>query len=116
MSPAGGVGINLAIQDAAAAAEYLAPALLRGKVTTADLEKVERRRRLPTVIVQTVQRIMQRAIFVPIMTGKRTKIPATALFLARHVPVFRTIMPRFIAFGPRPEHAPAFARRAPQHS
>ena len=61
MSPAGGVGINLAIQDAVAAAELLAPPLLRGNVTTADLEKVERRRRLPTVIVQTVQRIMQRA-------------------------------------------------------
>jgi 2-polyprenyl-6-methoxyphenol hydroxylase-like FAD-dependent oxidoreductase len=112
MSPAGGVGINLAIQDAAAAAEYLAPALLRGRVTTADLEKVERRRRLPTVIVQTVQRIMQRAIFVPVMTGKRTKFPAAALFFARHVPAFRKIIPRFIAFGPRPEHAPAFARRA----
>ena len=48
MSPAGGVGINLAIQDAVAASELLAPALLRGRVTTADLEAVERRRRPPT--------------------------------------------------------------------
>lgn len=112
MSPAGGVGINLAIQDAVAASELLAPALLRGRVTTADLEAVERRRRPPTVIVQTAQRLMHRAVFGPIMTGKRTKIPVAVLFLARHVPAVRRIIPRFIAFGPRPEHAPAFARRA----
>ncbi|SFT78921.1 FAD-dependent oxidoreductase [Arthrobacter sp. ov118] len=114
MSPAGGVGINLAIQDAVAAAELLAPPLLRGNVTRADLEKVERRRRLPTVVVQSVQRLMQRAIFAPIMTGKRSRFPSAALFVARHVPAVRSIIPRFIAFGPRPEHAPAFARRAPQ--
>jgi 2-polyprenyl-6-methoxyphenol hydroxylase-like FAD-dependent oxidoreductase len=111
MSPAGGVGINLAIQDAVAAAEILAPALLRGRVTTADLRKVERRRRLPTVIVQTGQRLMHRAVFGPIMAGKRATFPAAALFLARRIPAVRRIIPRFIAFGPRPEHAPAFARR-----
>ncbi|MET1021140.1 MAG: FAD-dependent oxidoreductase [Arthrobacter sp.] len=114
MSPAGGVGINLAIQDAVAAAECLAPALLRGDVTAEDLKKVERRRRLPTVVVQTVQRLMHRAIFGPIMTGKRSTVPAAALFVARRVPAVRSVVPRFIAFGPRPEHAPAFARRAPQ--
>ncbi|NUU31384.1 FAD-dependent oxidoreductase [Arthrobacter sp. C9C5] len=112
MSPAGGVGINLAIQDAVAAAEILAPALLRGRVTAADLRRVERRRRLPTVVVQTGQRLMHRAVFGPIMAGKRTKFPAAALFLARRIPAVRRIIPRFIAFGPRPEHAPAFARRA----
>lgn len=116
MSPAGGVGINLAIQDAVAAADCLAPALLRGRVTTADLAKVQRRRRMPTVVVQTVQRAMHRAIFGPIMAGKRATVPAVALFLARRVPAVRRIIPRFIAFGPRPEHAPAFARRAPQRS
>ena len=114
MSPAGGVGINLAIQDAVAAAELLAPVLLRGRVTLDDLKKVERRRRMPTIVVQTVQRVMQRAVFAPIMTGKRSRFPAAALFVARRVPAVRKIIPRFIAFGPRPEHAPAFARRAPQ--
>jgi len=117
MSPAGGVGINLAVQDAVAAAELLAPALLRGRVSTADLRRVERRRRPPTVVVQTAQRLMHRAVFGPIMAGKRTKVPAAALFVARRVPAVRKIMPRLIGFGPRPEHAPAFARRigaAPQ--
>jgi 2-polyprenyl-6-methoxyphenol hydroxylase-like FAD-dependent oxidoreductase len=112
MSPAGGVGINLAIQDAVAAAKLLAPALLRGTVSAEDLEKVERRRRPPTVIVQTAQRLMHRAIFGPVMAGKRTRIPGIVILLARRLPAIRGLMPRLIGFGPLPEHAPAFARRA----
>ena len=57
---------------------------------------------------------MHRAVFGPIMTGKRAGAPAALLFLARRVPAVGNLVPRFIAFGPRPEHAPAFARRAPQ--
>ena len=112
MSPAGGVGINLAIQDAVAAAARLAPALLRGQVSKKDLAAVERRRRMPTVIVQTVQRVMHRAVFVPLFAGRRPGAPPVLLFFVRHAPVVRRLMPRLIAFGPRPEHAPAFARRA----
>ncbi|WP_306913569.1 MULTISPECIES: FAD-dependent oxidoreductase [unclassified Arthrobacter] len=111
MSPAGGVGINLAIQDAVAAADVTAPVLLRGQVRRQDLARVERRRRPPTVVVQTVQRLLHRVLFEPIMTGKRSGAPAVLLFLARRVPAVGRLAPRFIAFGPRPEHAPAFARR-----
>jgi 2-polyprenyl-6-methoxyphenol hydroxylase-like FAD-dependent oxidoreductase len=111
MSPVGGVGINLAIQDAVAAAERLAPALLRRHVTVADLAAVQRRRRMPTIVVQTVQRIMHRAVFVPLFAGKRIGAPPAVLFVVRHVPIVRRILPRIIAFGPRPEHAPGFARR-----
>ncbi|MDQ0680215.1 2-polyprenyl-6-methoxyphenol hydroxylase-like FAD-dependent oxidoreductase [Arthrobacter pascens] len=113
MSPAGGVGINLAIQDAVAAAARLAPALLRGHVGVEDLAAVERRRRMPTIVVQTVQRIMHRAVFVPLFAGRRTGPPPALLFLVRHAPIVRRVMPRIIAFGPRPEHAPGFARRVP---
>lgn len=116
MSPAGGVGINLAIQDAVAAADVLASALLRGRVPRTELAKVQRRRQRPTVIVQTVQRILHRLVFGPIMTGQRSGAPAVLLFLGRRIPAIGRVMPRFIAFGPRPEHAPAFARRAPQRS
>ncbi|MBP1137817.1 2-polyprenyl-6-methoxyphenol hydroxylase-like FAD-dependent oxidoreductase [Arthrobacter sp. PvP023] len=112
MSPAGGVGINLAIQDAVAAAALLAPALVRGNVSIKDLAAVERRRRMPTVIVQTVQRVMHRAVFVPLFAGQRPGAPPVLLFFVRHAPVVRRLLPRLIAFGPRPEHAPAFARRA----
>jgi orotate phosphoribosyltransferase len=111
MSPAGGVGINLAIQDAVAAAARLAPGLLRGRVRVKDLAAVQRRRRMSTVVVQTVQRLMHWAVFVPLFAGTRTGIPPFLLFVVRHVPLARRLMPRMIAFGPRPEHAPAFARR-----
>ena len=111
MSPVGGVGINLAIQDAVAAAARLAQALLRGQVSTKDLAAVERRRRMPTVVVQTVQRIMHRVVFVPLFAGKRVGAPPALLFVVRHVPLARGLLPRVIAFGPRPEHAPGFARR-----
>lgn len=116
MSPAGGVGINLAIQDAVAAAARLAPGLLQGQVTLHDLAAVERRRRMPTVLLQTVQRIMHRAVFVPLFAGRRSGVPAVVFFLARHVPALTRLMPRLIAFGPRPEHAPDFARRAQPRS
>ena len=111
MSPAGGVGINLAIQDAVAAAARLAPALLRGKVTVQDLAAVQRRRQLPTVIIQSVQRLMHRGVFIPLFTGKRSGPPAAVMYLAQHVPVLMGLLPRMIAHGPLPEHAPAFARR-----
>lgn len=111
MSPAGGVGINLAIQDAVAAADRLAPVLLRGRAQIKDLAAVQRRRRMPTVVLQTVQRIMHRAVFVPLFAGRMTGPPPVLLFFVRHAPVVRRLLPRLIAFGPRPEHAPAFARR-----
>lgn len=111
MSPAGGVGINLAIQDAVAAAARLAPALLRGQAGRKELESVQRRRQMPTVVIQTVQRIMHRVVFVPLFTGRRAGPPALLPFIARRVPAVRKVMPRLIAFGPRPEHAPGFARR-----
>lgn len=112
MSPVGGVGINLAIQDAVAAAARLAPALLRGHVLRKDLAAVQRRRRMPTVVVQTVQRILHQAVFVPLFAGRMPVAPPVLLFFVRHAPVARRLMPRLIAFGPRPEHAPRFARRA----
>lgn len=114
MSPVGGVGINLAIQDAVAAAARLAPSLLRGRVTEKELEKVARRRRLPTVAVQTAQRLVHRALLIPVLQGRRIGVPRPLLFAARHLPAVQRIVPRFIAFGPRPEHAPPFARR-PSH-
>ena len=88
----------------------------RHGVPRSDLARVERRRRMPTVVVQTVQRVMHRVLFEPIMTGKRAGAPGVLLFLARHIPAAGRVVPRFVAFGPRPEHAPAFARRAPQRS
>ncbi|MGI5291682.1 FAD-dependent oxidoreductase [Nonomuraea polychroma] len=111
MSPAGGVGINLAIQDAVAAATILAAPLRRHAVTRADLAAVQARRQRPTVIVQNAQRLLQRVMFERQFAGKRSGPPRAILFLSRVFPGFRTIPARFVGFGPRPEHAPDYARR-----
>jgi 2-polyprenyl-6-methoxyphenol hydroxylase-like FAD-dependent oxidoreductase len=111
MSPAGGMGINLAIQDAVTAAAILAEPLRQRHVTTADLAKVQKRRWRPTVIVQTVQRMLHRTMFVPAFAGKGARPPRPLVFLARHLPAFKKFPSRLIAYGPRPEHAPGFARR-----
>jgi len=110
MSPAGGVGINLAIQDAVAAATILAEPLRRHAVTVADLAAVQRRRHRPTVVVQTGQRLLQRVMFEKQFAGKRSGPPKALLFLSRVFPRLRQIPARFVGFGPRPEHAPEFAR------
>ncbi|MFD8086740.1 FAD-dependent oxidoreductase [Kitasatospora sp. NPDC059722] len=112
MSPAGGVGINLAIQDAVATAALLAEPLLRGRVTEADLARVQRRRWLPMAVVQRMQRLLHEVMFAPVVAGRRVGPPTRLVLLARFVPGFRQIPSRLIALGPRPEHAPAFARRA----
>ncbi|MFJ6617044.1 FAD-dependent oxidoreductase [Kitasatospora sp. NPDC091335] len=111
MSPAGGVGINLAIQDAVATAALLAEPLRRGRPTTAALARVQHRRWRPTVIMQGMQRVLHRLLFEPVLTGRQTGPPARLVLLARYLPGFPLLMSRLIAFGPLPEHAPAFARR-----
>lgn len=113
MSPAGGVGINLAIQDAVATAALLAEPLRRGRLTTADLARVQRRRRGPMMIMQRLQLMLQQSFFVPVLRGSRTTAPGPVVLAARHLPAFRHLVSRLIAVGPRPEHAPAFARRSP---
>ncbi|EMY33397.1 hypothetical protein D477_015127 [Arthrobacter crystallopoietes BAB-32] len=111
MSPAGGVGINLAIQDAVAAAAILAEPLRRGQTRAKDLARVQRRRRPPTVLIQEAQRRLHRVLFSATPGGAPTGVPRLLVFAARHVPPLRAIPARMIGFGPLPEHAPAFARR-----
>ncbi len=69
MSPVGGVGINLAVQDAVAAARILAPLLLSYRVTTSDLARVQRRRLVPTAITQAVQRVAHARAIAPAVSG-----------------------------------------------
>ena len=113
MSPAGGVGINLAVQDAVATATLLAQPLLAGTVTTADLAKVQRRRWLPTVAVQQVQRLLHGAMFEPVVNGQRPAMPPALVTALRRLPALRRIPSYLIGVGIRPERAPRFARRAP---
>jgi 2-polyprenyl-6-methoxyphenol hydroxylase-like FAD-dependent oxidoreductase len=111
MSPVGGVGINLAVQDAVAAAARLAGPLQQGAVTPADLAAVRRRRVLPTAAVQALQRLMHRALVNPIVEGRRTGPPGPALALLRRIPQVSLLPAYLIGMGLLPEHAPDFARR-----
>src|SRR5262249_22690120 len=86
MSPVGGVGINLAVQDAVAAATLLAGSLRHGRVSSATLATVRARRLLPTILVQVLQRLMHRVLVVPIIEGRRMGPPKPVLALMRHVP------------------------------
>jgi 2-polyprenyl-6-methoxyphenol hydroxylase-like FAD-dependent oxidoreductase len=111
MSPAGGVGINLAVQDAVATARLLAGPLLRHELRTADLAAVQRRRELPTKVIQRLQRIIHAEVFGPIIHGTRAGMPTVLVALLRRVPALTALPAYLIGVGLRTEHAPGFARR-----
>jgi len=113
MSPAGGVGINLAVQDAVAAATLLAAPLREHRLTSRDLARVHRRRWWPTVVVQQAQRVLHRWVFGPVLAGRTPAALRVGAAVARRAPQLTRIPAQLIAFGPLPEHAPGFARRAP---
>ena len=75
MSPIGGVGINLAMQDAVAAANQLAAPLRSGKATDADLQAIQHRRTLPVRVTQGLQLIVQKRIISQILAGQRRPKP-----------------------------------------
>ena len=112
MSPVGGVGINLAVQDAVAAATLLAEPLRRGAVSPTDLGAVRARRILTTVVVQALQRLLHRGVVMPIIDGVRMGPPAPLLALIQRVPQLSFVPAYLIGVGLRPEHAPEFARRS----
>src|SRR5213082_2311444 len=102
MSPAGGVGINLALQDAVATANLLAAKLKAGPVSLADLEQVQARREWPVRVIQRLQVFVHRRI-TGRSTGSGDKLPFIGR-LFRWFPFLRRIPARFIGLGPRPEH------------
>jgi 2-polyprenyl-6-methoxyphenol hydroxylase-like FAD-dependent oxidoreductase len=105
MSPVGGVGINLAIQDAVAAANLLAAPLRDGTLTTGDLARVERRRRWPTRVTQRVQVFLQERVIARTLEahGRQASPPLPLRLLQRH-PLLRRVPGRLIGMGVRPEH------------
>ena len=104
MSPVGGVGINLAIQDAVAAANRLAVPLVQGRVTIEDLRAVQRRRELPTRIIQRLQLAAQRRVIAPVLATRGPLRPPTFLRLLARVPLLRRLPARLVGLGIRPEH------------
>jgi len=104
MSPVGGVGINLAIQDAVAAANILAPILARRTPTLAELNRVQKRREFPTRLVQRVQVIAQNNVLAPTMRSAVTPRAPLILHLLDRWAWLRQWPARFVGIGPRPEH------------
>jgi 2-polyprenyl-6-methoxyphenol hydroxylase-like FAD-dependent oxidoreductase len=107
MSPIGGVGINLAIQDAVAAANLLGPKLRQNNVTESDLEAVQRRRSLPTRATQRFQILIQNNVIRKILGSDKTLSAPWVLKLLQRWPVLRRIPARVLGLGFRPEHVKA---------
>ena len=103
MSPVGGIGINLAIQDAVAAARILAPTLKTGIVTELTLAHVQHRRETPTRITQAFQVTVHYFLNRTLGNPAAIKPPLLLRLLSPH-PAFRHLMARFIGMGVRPEH------------
>ncbi len=104
MSPVGGVGINLAIQDAVAAANILSPVLAKKAPSLRRLRRVQRRREFPTRVVQRMQVFAQENILAPTMRNLTTPKPPLLLQLIDRWSWFRQWPARFLGIGIRPEH------------
>jgi len=104
MSPAGGVGINLAIQDAVAAANELAEPLRARRLTTEHLRRVERRRLLPTRLTQALQVLLQNRVIDPLLRAEKTPSVPSIVELMQRWTWLQRIPARIIGVGFRPEH------------
>jgi 2-polyprenyl-6-methoxyphenol hydroxylase-like FAD-dependent oxidoreductase len=104
MSPVGGVGINLAIQDAVAAANLLADPLRDGRLKTAHLRAVQKRRELPTQLTQWAQVFIQDRVIRRVLASRRQLSLPLPLRLLRAFPILRRIPARLVGIGVRPEH------------
>jgi 2-polyprenyl-6-methoxyphenol hydroxylase-like FAD-dependent oxidoreductase len=104
MSPIGGVGINLAVQDAVAAANILAPAFCRGKISERELAAVQRRREFPTRATQRLQVIMQNRVISRVLATRAKIRPPMLVQVLSKIPAFRRAVALLIGLGLRPEH------------
>ncbi|MBY9066611.1 FAD-dependent oxidoreductase [Hyphomonas sp. WL0036] len=104
MSPVGGVGVNLAVQDAIAAARILGPALRENRLTTEDLAAVQKRREWPARMTQSAQVLAHNMVLIPALTAKTTIHPPILLRLFSWFPLLRRLPARAVGMGLRPEH------------
>jgi len=104
MSPIGGVGVNLAVQDAVAAANRLAAPLKAGTASDDDLRAIEARRTFPVRFTQALQLTMQKRIISPALASTQRPKPPFLFRLVAALPVLQRIPGRLLAVGVRPEH------------
>ena len=104
MSPIGGVGINMAVQDAVAAANRLAAPLRGGKITDDDLQVIQKRRTQPVRFTQWLQLAIQKRIISRVLASQQRPKPPLFFKLFAIFPVLRRVPARLIGVGIRPEH------------
>ena len=112
MSPVGGVGVNLAIQDAVATANLLWEPLSKGRVPAAQLASVQARRERPTKMMQAVQLFIQRRVISNVLSLTERPRPPFVVTLFNRFPFLRRFPARLIGLGFRPEHVRSPERRA----
>ncbi|MEE7489608.1 FAD-dependent oxidoreductase [Methylobacterium oryzae] len=110
MSPVGGVGINLAIQDAVATANLLAEPLRAGRLVEADLARVQARRMFPVRVTQALQRVIQSRVIATSLAADAPFRAPMALRLLDALPRLQVLPARMIGMGVRPEHVRMPAR------
>ncbi len=116
MSPIGGVGINLAIQDAVATANLLSAPLRAGQPTVEDLQRVQQRREWPARMTQRVQLLIQDRVIKRVLAGGGKFSPPFAIRLLALLPFLRRIPARMIGLGFRPEHVQTSDTKTPHTS
>ena len=104
MSPVGGVGVNLAVQDAVAAANILAEPLRANAVTSEHLAAVQSRRTFPMRVIQRMQVIVQNKLLSPALNSTERPKPPFVMRLIQWFPILRTIPAWLVGNGVRPEH------------
>jgi len=107
MSPIAGVGINLAIQDAVAAANILAPRFRQGGISESDLRAVQHRREFPTRATQAMQVFIQNRVVGRVLGSTEKLTPPLLLRILAQTPLLNRIPARLIGLGFRPEHITA---------
>jgi len=111
MSPVGGVGINLAVADAVAAARVLAGPLRAGHVSKWQLARIQARRWVPTAIIQAAQKTIHAQVIAVAVAGGDPSAPRAIQIVSKST-ALRRLAGYMVAIGPLPEHAPSYARRA----
>jgi 2-polyprenyl-6-methoxyphenol hydroxylase-like FAD-dependent oxidoreductase len=104
MSPIGGVGINLAIQDAIAASNALAAPLRAARPTTSALRRIQRRRAWPTRMTQRLQLLLQKQIIGRALHGGDSLLPPFFFRMLARFPLLQRVPARLVGIGFRPEH------------
>ena len=104
MSPLGGVGVNIAVQDAVAAANFLVGPLKEGRLKDSDLQAVQDRRLWPVRATQAMQLFLQNRMIAPTLAGTRPLRPPWPIRLLNAVPLLRRIPARVLGMGVQPEH------------